>query len=324
MSRADTPEQTPREQAMDWLLRLEACPDDRSLRAEFDAWYRDPVNMSSFDDMKRVWGRLDGLATPATPPLPSMPAIVAVKTVRTTAMRRPLALAAALLVVCAAVLSYPALRLQIEADLVTGLAETRTMALEDGSVARLDARSAVAVNYTAHQREVVLLEGNAFFEVVPSTERPFVVRAADVAVTVVGTAFAVRTNAQQISVSVQTGVVRVASSTDLPATTLTRGERLTIDRATRRDVRSAVAPEDVAAWREGRLIVQDMPLRAVVDELGRYHGGMIVFQDSAMADRLVSGVFNLRRPVEALAAAVDTQNGRIRTVTPYFTLVSGK
>lgn len=313
---------------MDWLLRLEACPDDRSLRAEFETWYRRPANMSAFDDMQRVWSRLDGLATPVAGPetlsLPSMPAIAAVKTVRTTVVRRSLAMAAALLVVCAAVLSYPALRLQMAADLVTGTAETRTMTLEDGSVARLDARSAVAVNYTAGQREVVLLEGNAFFEVVPSTERPFVVRAADVAVTVVGTAFAVQTNARQISVSVQSGVVRVASSGEAPVTTLTRGERLTVDRATRRDVRSEVPPEDVAPWRAGRLVVHDVPLRTVVEELGRYQSGMIVFQDTAMEDRLVTGVFNLRRPAEALAAAVDTQNGRVRSVTPYFMLVSGK
>ncbi len=105
---------------------------------------------------------------------------------------------------------------------------------------------------------------------------------------------------------------------------LTRGEQLTIDRATRRDVRSAVAPEDVASWRDGRLVVHDMPLRTVVEELGRYQSGMIVFQDAAMAERRVNGVFNLRRPVEALTAAVDTQDGRIRSVTPYFMLVSGK
>ena len=313
---------------MDWLLRLEAHPDDRSIRREFEAWLGRPANEAAFDEMKRVWARLDGLATVTgerdAEPLPSLPAVASAPSVGASLLRRSLALVAVALVAYAAILSYPALRLQLDADHLTGTAETRTLRLEDGSLAMLDAQSAVAVNFTAGQREIVLLEGNAFFEVVPATDRPFIVRAGDIAVTVVGTAFAVQTNPRQVSVSVQSGVVRVASEAGAPPATLVRGEQLMIDRATRRDARSAVAPEDVAAWRDGRLIVHDMSLRAVADELGRYHGGMIVFQDSAMADRQVNGVFNLRRPVEALAAAVDTQNGRIRSVTPYFMLVSGK
>ena len=313
---------------MDWLLRLEAHPDDRSVRREFESWLGRPANEAAFDEMKRVWARLDGLATAAGEPdvevLPALPAIASAPSMRASLLRRSLALVAVALVAYAAILFYPALRLQLDADHLTGTAEARTLRLEDGSLAMLDARSAVAVNFTAGQREIVLLEGNAFFEVVPAADRPFVVRAGDIVVTVVGTAFAVRTNPRQVSVSVQSGIVRVVSEAGAPPATLVRGEQLTIDRATRRDVRSAVAPEDVAAWRDGRLIVHDMPLRAVVDELDRYHNGMIVFQDSAMADRRVNGVFNLRRPVEALTAAVDTQNGRIRSVTPYFMLVSGK
>lgn len=313
---------------MDWLLRLETHPGDRLVRMEFEAWLSHPANKAAFDEMKCVWSRLDGLAAPAgeieAEVLPSMPAIAAAQSARPSLVRRSLALAAIVLIACATVLSYPALRLQLKADHLTGTAETRTLRLEDGSLATLDAQSAVSVNFSAGQREIVLLDGNAFFEVVPSTERPFVVRAGDVAVTVVGTAFAVQTNPWQVSVSVQSGIVRVSGVVGAPPATLTRGERLTIDRATRRDVRSEVPPEDVASWRDGRLVVHNMPLRAVADELGRYHSGMIVFQDSAMADRLVNGVFNLRRPVEALSAAVDTQNGKIRSVTPYFLLVSGK
>jgi transmembrane sensor len=313
---------------MDWLLRLEAHPDDRSVRMEFEAWRSRPANEAAFDEIRRVWSRLDGLAAPAgesepgAPP--SMPAIAAARSTRPSLLRRSLALAAIVLIGCAAMLSWPALQLQLEADHLTGTAETRTLRLEDGSLAMLDARSAVAVKFTAGRREIVLLNGNAFFEVVPSTERPFVVRAGDVAVTVVGTAFAVQANPRQVSVSVQSGIVRVAGAAGAPPATLTRGERLTIDRVTRHDVRSEVQPEDVASWRDGRLVVHNMPLRAVADELGRYHSGMIVFQDSAMADRLVNGVFNLRRPVEALSVAVDTQNGRIRSITPYVMLVSGK
>jgi transmembrane sensor len=320
---------TPREQAMDWLLRLEADPDDRALEAEFSRWLSHRPNEEAFAEMKRVWSGLDHFAAAqrgerADPHRGSVRRQIPVVIPRSGRfVRRYGALAAVALIAVAGFVFSPALLVRLEADALTGTAETRTMPLEDGSVAQLDAESAVAVNYSADRREVLLLTGNAFFEVVPSAERPFVVRAAGVTVTVVGTAFAVRTSSQLVSVSVQSGTVRVASGgSDTPETTLTRGERVTIDRDLRRMVRSEVSPDDVASWRGGRLVVHDVPLRTVVDEVGRYYGGMIVFEESGMAGRLVTGVFDLRRPLDALAAAVDTQSGRVRQIAPFLLLVS--
>jgi transmembrane sensor len=324
---------TPREQAMDWLLRLEAAPDDKALEDEFNTWLGHRQNQEAFAEMKRVWSGLDHFAAvqrgeraaPHPGPVHRQSPATIRRSGRFGRLRRYSAMAALALIAVAAFTFYPALLVRLEADALTGTAETRAMTFEDGSVAQLDAKSAVAVNYTADRREVLLLTGNAFFEVVPSTERPFVVRAADVTVTVVGTAFAVRTSLQLVSVSVQSGTVRVASGVgDTPATTLTRGQRITIDRDLRRMSRSEVSPDDVASWRQGRLVVHDVPLSAVVDEVGRYYDGIIVFQDSGMARRLVTGVFDLRRPLDALASAVDTQNGRVLQVTPYFVLVSRK
>jgi len=318
---------------MDWLLRLEAAADDKALEAEFNEWLSHRQNEEAFAEMKRVWSGLDRFASaqreersdprPAQVDRPIPAAIL--RGGRFGRLRRYGMMAALMLIAVSAFVFHPALLVRLEADVLTGTAETRATTLEDGSVAQLDARSAIAVNYTADRREVRLLAGNAFFEVVPSAERPFVVRAADVTATVVGTEFAVGTSARLVSVSVQSGAVQVASrSGDVAATTLTRGEQVTIDRDLRRMARSDVSPDDVASWRGGRLVVHDVPLRAVADEVGRYYGGMIVFQDSAMASRLVSGVFDLRRPLDALAAAADTQSGHIRQMTPFIVLVSGK
>ncbi|WP_296342612.1 FecR domain-containing protein [Reyranella sp.] len=73
-------------------------------------------------------------------------------------------------------------------------AEFRDLVLEDGSRVALDAGSAIAVDYTASQCSVWLLAGQAFFEDVPSRQRPFVVAASGIDVEIAGTAFNVATS----------------------------------------------------------------------------------------------------------------------------------
>ena len=48
-----------------------------------------------------------------------------------------------------------------------------------------------------------------------------------------------------------------------------------------------------------------------------------MLSDRKLAQRRVSGVFDLRQPVEALQAAVRTHDGSITRVTPYLVVISG-
>lgn len=327
MKQKDDRMESPRAQAMDWLLRLEARPNDKALRTELDDWLqRHEANASAFRDMTQVWSSLDRLATiegkPKTPAV--APTVQMNQPRRSRFLRYSAGVALAAAAACVAIVGLPVLQMHLAADAVTGVAERRNLTLDDGSIAMLDARSAISVNYSEGAREIVLLSGNAFFRVVPKADQPFVVRAGSVAVTVVGTAFSVGSSSGQVSVAVESGTVRVASRQDAVPAVLTAGEGLTVDRASGREARLAVLPQDVGAWREDRLVVHDVPLSAVVEELGRYHGGLIVFQDSGMAGELVTGVFDLSRPLEALSAAVDSQGGRVRSMTPYLLVVADR
>jgi transmembrane sensor len=104
---------------------------------------------------------------------------------------------------------------------------------------------------------------------------------------------------------------------------LARGERVVIDRTMGQVGKSDILPTDVAAWRDQRLIVDGATMAEVVDELGRHYAGLVVLRSRAFAERRVSGVFDLRRPVEALEAAVRTHDGAITRITPYLVVVSG-
>ena len=181
------------------------------------------------------------------------------------------------------------------------------------------------MRYGTARREVALLSGRAFFEVVLAADRPFVVAVDDATVTVTGTAFDVRSSAQTTSVAVQSGTVEVALDHGRRrAATLTRGERLDIDRKSDRIARSDIPPDDVATWRQHRLVVDKATVAEVVDELRRHYSGVVLLRDGALADRLVSGIFDLRHPVEALQAAVRTHDGSVTRITPYVVVISGR
>lgn len=306
-----------RGEAVDWLLRLQASPDDAAVRAGLDAWLAaSDAHRQAWQSIERVWQVSGELPVAGAPPAGSV-----VELPRARRTRRVLAIAVAALAACVALYFAPVLQLRLLADHRTSIAELREVTLEDGSVVHLDAGSAIAVRYGETRREVALLAGRAFFKVSANRERPFVVLAGDVSVTVTGTAFDVHSSSDDVTVAVQSGTVEVEERGRL-AGTLTGGEQLSVNRGSRQVVKSEIAAQDVASWRERRLVVDGATLAEVVEELGRHHAGVIVLRDRALAERRITGVFDLRRPVEALNVIARSQHGSITEITPYVLVIS--
>jgi transmembrane sensor len=305
-------------EAVDWRMRIDAAPGDDALRSALESWLaKSPAHRSAWRDVERLTRVADALpADYAEPRRMAKPAA-------RLRLRRA-AFAALALAACLAFVFLPTLQLWLAADHSTATAELRAVTLDDGSVVSLDAASAIAVRYSAARREVALLSGRAFFEVVPAADRPFVVLVDDATVTVTGTAFDVRSSAQTTSVAVQSGTVEVALDHGRrPAAVLTRGQRLDIDRKSDRVAKIDIPPEDVASWRNRRLVVDRATVAEVVEELGRHYAGVVLMRDRALGDRLVSGVFDLGQPIEALQAAVRTHDGSVTRITPYVVVISG-
>lgn len=83
------------------------------------------------------------------------------------------------------------------------------LTLEDGSVAELNRGAAVEVVYSATERRVRLVRGEANFTVAKNPERPFVVNAGGVDVRAVGTVFNVRLAREAVEVVVSEGRVKL-------------------------------------------------------------------------------------------------------------------
>ena len=303
---------------------------------------RDEAHRAAFRSAHHTWARLGKL------PPDLIPGTVAITAAACSAPLVPLrppkrrrtfwAAAGAMAAACLLVVAAPLIQRHLEADHMTGVAEQRDVVLPDGSLASLDADSAIAVDYSGGERRVVLLAGQAFFRVHPDPDLPFRVTAAQVSVRVTGTAFSVDKLASAVTVAVESGTVEVTTLGTGPGTgpgigsgigpgtgevsRLGMGDRLVFDRQSRSVRREQVAPSSVASWRSRRLVVHDATVGDMVEMLGRYLPGMIVVRDGSMNGQSISGVIDLTQPHEALNALAESQHGKLSRITPYLSVIS--
>jgi transmembrane sensor len=290
-------------------LRIEAAPNDPLLRAQRDAWLAEhDSHAASYRQAERVW-RLTGAGPSVVRPMRSWPW-----------RRGGSALAAAMLAACLLLWLAPNLGVLVRADHRTGAGEMRAVALPDGSTVALDADSAIVLG--AGDRSVELLAGRAFFQVKRDTAHAFTVKAGEANVTVLGTAFDVQLSERSVTVAVQQGSVSVAAS-HTQSVPLRAGHRAIVDRADGTIAAGTVGVASIAAWRNGKLVVEGIPVADVIEALDRHYAGLIMLRDPVLAARRITGVFDLRAPEAALRAVLRPYGGRILEITPYVLVVQG-
>lgn len=205
------------------------------------------------------------------------------------------------------------------------------VALPDGSNVELNASSQVEVSFTATQRRVLLVRGEAHFVVAKDRSRPFIVDAGTLAVRAVGTAFNVRLGVQDIEVLVTEGRVAVADSRQMrvaetvptaePApggagTELVANHRLVvplpqrsavgepelaprIERVTTESVRESLA------WQGPRLVFADTPLADAIEQFNRRNPVQLELGDSELGVLPIGGSFRAEN-VDAFVRLLTT------------------
>lgn len=176
--------------------------------------------------------------------------------------------------------------------------------LEDGSILELNADSEARVDFTAGERRVALLSGEAHFHVAHDAARPFVVTAGDYSVRAVGTAFSVRLAPVAVEVLVTEGKVLISQREPVPSAPvpsthkpmLEAGQRVVIEAGTPPSAQrvETVAPAELRAalaWQERRLTFADTPLREVVRQFNQRNRTRLILGDPGLGDQPVGGVF---------------------------------
>jgi transmembrane sensor len=166
--------------------------------------------------------------------------------------------------------------------------ETKTVALQDGTLVRLAGGSRLQVWENESLRKVSL-EGRAFFAVTRDETRPFVVSTGAGEVRVLGTRFEVAEEEGGIRTVVVEGLVAVSNrdgSVEVSAGSLARmqpGES---------PVAEAVEdPWSLLDWPDGILVFQGTPLSEVAEEVSRHFGRPVFVSGPELGARRITAWF---------------------------------
>ena len=162
--------------------------------------------------------------------------------------------------------------------------ERAKVQLPDGTKVNINSASQISYPHDFNgERRIVELDGEAYFEVTPDKERPFVVKAAGLEITVLGTAFDVCAykDDSEVSVVLLTGKVDVASESDRYV--MQPDEKLVYDRNTGTMQVGKVYSKEYVEWTDGNLRFENESLENIVKVLSRVYNVKIVF-DSAFPE----------------------------------------
>lgn len=327
-NRADTIRAILQREAREWFVRLQ---DDDVQAGEIAAWQAwlavDPAHQDMYDEVEALWlavadAGLENLlikdeAVAADDYDPSMSvsdwleeqgatqpeqSAAVVQLPRAKAPLRWMAVAASLLLAVGVTTLFsgqssdPAGHsAELVASISTARAEQRTAKLFDGSQIELGGASKVAVDFTGPNRLVRLTQGEAYFDVAPNPEQPFVVETSYGNVTAVGTAFNIRLVKDRFVVTVTEGTIDVDPMRETVVPQKIRveaGSALALDDRTNA-AQDSVKPAVPVSWRDGWLTYRSEPLEYVVEDINRYSEVRIELIGSNLKELSYSGSMDL-------------------------------
>ena len=294
-----------RDAAARWVVRM-----DRRLSpaetVELDVWLAaDPRHVDAFNRSGGAWRKFRELGSAVR----RAPAPVPVRRRWYNPALAGLAAAAAiaLAVIYLAPRSDRALTTSDATSPAPRVAASRTLA--DGSVARLKDGAEIVESFTAAERRIRLVRGEAYFTVTKDPSRPFLVQIGDVTVRAVGTAFSIRYDVRDVDVWVTEGTVQVTppaapaeagkpvSEGHKPAL-VSAGHRAVVtfvpDQAAAPIVVTAVSAAQIAqslAWNDPMLELSGSPLAQLVSTFSERTGRRIEISDASLGEVRIGGRF---------------------------------
>jgi transmembrane sensor len=313
------------EEACEWFVEMRGGDIDSAGKQRFDAWVRtSPEHLRAYLEISEIWDdaalvdpthkssadalfERAGSAGAEVITLGGSPGNGSSAPARWWSVRRGrMRFAAAATIAFMAVglalfIGYTNLR---QPTYSTGIGEQRSVSLADGSRVQLNSRTRLKVRFTAHDRHIELLEGQALFNVAKNPQRPFVVESGTLSVRAVGTVFDVDRKRSATTVTVLEGRVAVSSLAEphmprpgapqidvpFPRVFVDAGQQVS---ASSSSTTQPVPANVVAAtaWTRGSLVLAGSRLADVVEEFNRHNERQLVIADASLADMRISGVY---------------------------------
>ncbi|MHC8305666.1 FecR family protein [Pseudomonas sp. PB3P13] len=279
--------------AAHWCMRLHASDCTAQERLAFDRWFNaDPLHALEYAAMLDIWdvaGNLPALAQVAP----------AVQTKSPTPWRA-MGIAAAVCAVALPLAAYSGWSLGLlptSWQRFEATTAVRQVTLSDGTQVELNLGTTLTFSNYKDERRLTLQKGEAFFNVSHDATHPFVVKAADGSIRVTGTRFNVWMYEDQVRVNLIEGSVLVNSNDDLPGD----GVRLAPSMQARYKqgdytprISQTDADDSSLAWRNGKLVLDNLPLSEAMPLINRYLSKPVMLADTSTGAIRVGGIYNIK------------------------------
>ena len=317
MSLNHQPSDEQREAAALWLARRTGGSLSPAEELEFETWLNeDRCHRLAWDEMRVLWAHLEQPAKRVAHGAPPRSGLIH----RFSTLRGWLPLTGGLIAASFIfLLINPHLIEDFQADIVSGREIATPVTLPDGSHVQMAANSALAFEFSPHQRHVRLLRGEAFFEVKPGSAPDFSIDIDGDMVRVIGTRFNVNRISDKTTVLVSEGVVSVKGAQDATPETITLGQEITVTSGSAGEISAGDANSSLA-WLSGRLVVDQAPVSDVVATLSR-HSSSKFYLRGQLRHQKISGTFSLEDIDGSLDTIAAALNAKIIRNIPFVTVI---
>lgn len=327
---------TPLAQAADWMAVRRSGDMTEAQSREFGAWLEaDPANRAAFDELLLIWDEAGEVRED--------PTILVLRELNLRTFNRParMRLAAGAMAASIAVAVFGGWTLFGDLPIVaptgasideprqdaeeqvlrTGVGQTTTAVLRDGSTVILDSDTLLLTSETKDRRSIHLERGGAFFQVAKDPTRPFVVEAAGKTITALGTAFEARVKAGKLDVTLVEGKVKVAAKKGQvwqgqQTMDMAAGWRLTAPDEKKWSLEKIDTKKELS-WLSGRMTFFNDSLVDAVAKVNRHSDKQIIV-DPSIAQEPIVGVFesgDTDRFVRGMELAGIARVGRVTDTT---------
>ena len=174
--------------------------------------------------------------------------------------------------------------------------------MEDSSVIWLSSNTQLTIEKYSDGKVMARLNGEAFFDLVPDSERDFCVDLGPIRVRDIGTEFNVRAYEDEslISVTLAKGKVDMLKSSNEPLLSVKPGEMVLFDKQTRSMTVSEEDPARVSAWKNGKFVFIDQALSEISRELENWYNVEIIIENEDLKDTKYTSVVQRKSTVDCV------------------------
>lgn len=183
------------------------------------------------------------------------------------------------------------------------------LTLPDGTNVTLNGNSQLRYDVEPKKhREVVLMKGEAYFDVAKDANCPFRVHVNDMQIEVLGTQFNVRLNEDAIETALFSGAVQLSSDSLLQDYQLRPGKK-SIYRPVSHQI--TICDNDGltdARWKDGYLAFNSLPFSKVLQEIENWYGVKFQLRNQHLANDKLTGAF-YKETLESVLISLSMQYG---------------